>query len=493
MQTDTRTEKIAYNGQEQIDLTELLDDSLRCLKRYWIQFLLIIIVVTAMAVTYFNFTYQPIYSARVTYAVNRTGDTSVDASIARRLSSSVEILSETAEFRREVFSAAGVDTEDDDFYFTSQYTEGANLFTAAVNSESYEHVDAVLESFMKIYPAWADRITGFVELETVDRIQASEEPDNPYSLTDSVSKGVLAGMALVVCLGVLYVQTLHTVRKEKDMKAVTSAGCIALIPETRLKKRSKNRKHQLLISNKRVDWGFKQSVLTVQSRIDLQMEKNNQKVLVVTSTMPQEGKTLISVNLAIAAVQNGKKSLIIDGDMRNPSVGAVLGLEKNLPGLSDYFTGNADADDIIVSSGEISVITAGSLNSGVSGILSDELMCELMVYLRKTYDLIIIDTPPSGLFFFFFILAGYGDTVLYVVRHDMAEIREIREGISPFSENGRLCGYVINRSKGSLSSYGRYGKYGYSRYGRYGKYKRYIKADESSMNTEDSLSTEESE
>ena len=54
MQTDTRTEKIAYNRQEQIDLTELLDDSLRCLKRYWIQFLLIIIVVTAMAVTYFN-------------------------------------------------------------------------------------------------------------------------------------------------------------------------------------------------------------------------------------------------------------------------------------------------------------------------------------------------------------------------------------------------------------------------------------------------------
>ena len=56
MQAETRTERATYDGQGQIDLTELLDDSLRCLKRYWIQFLLIIIVVTAAAVTYFNFT-----------------------------------------------------------------------------------------------------------------------------------------------------------------------------------------------------------------------------------------------------------------------------------------------------------------------------------------------------------------------------------------------------------------------------------------------------
>ena len=68
MQTEIRTERAAYGRQDQIDLTELLDDSLRCLKRYWIQFLLIIIVVTAAAVTYFNFTYQPVYSARVTYS-----------------------------------------------------------------------------------------------------------------------------------------------------------------------------------------------------------------------------------------------------------------------------------------------------------------------------------------------------------------------------------------------------------------------------------------
>src|SRR5699024_1227070 len=120
---------------------------------------------------------------RVTYAVNRTGDAATDASIARRLSSSVGILSETADFRREVFAAAGEGLEEGNFWFTSQYTEGANFFTITVNSDSFEYVDDVLAGLMKVYPSWADQITGFVELETVDRIQASEEPGNPYSLT----------------------------------------------------------------------------------------------------------------------------------------------------------------------------------------------------------------------------------------------------------------------------------------------------------------------
>ena len=71
--------------------------------------------------------------------------------------------------------------------------------------------------------------------------------------------------------------------------------------------------------------------------------------------------------------------------------------------------------------------------------------------------------------------------------YDYASVREIQEGISPFIQNEKLLGYVINQSQGSLSSYGKYGKYGYSKYGHYGKYKRYIKTEEDSMNTEDLL------
>ena len=263
-----------------------------------------------------------------------------------------------------------------------------------------------------------------------------------------------------------------------------------MIPDVKIKKRSKSTKSQLLISKKRIDWGYKQSLLSAQSRLDMQMEKNGQKVLLVSSTLPQEGKSHMSVNLALAALQNDKKTVIIDGDMRNPSVGRMFGFEGKSLGLSDYFEGKADVEEIMIKSGNLSVISAGTKNGGISGIISDSKMQDLMEYLRRNFDFIVIDTPPAGLFSDADILAKYADTVLYVVRYDHASVKEIQEGMSSFIQNNKLLGYVINQSHGSLSSYGKYGKYGYSKYGHYGhygKYKRYIKTAEKEMNTEDSL------
>lgn len=488
MQTEIRTDRNVYSSPEPMDFTEILEDILRCLKRYWIQLLLVLVAAAAVTVAYLNASYKPVYSAKVTYAVNKTGMTENDAALAKRLSSSVAKIYGTYEFQDELFDSIQEKSLDPGkCWISTQYTEGANLFTVTVSSNDFRNVDPVLEAFQQVYPRWADKSNGSVELETVDRVQASQIPDNPYSMIDCAVKGLLVGLVLVAALTFLYAQTLHTVRKEKDMKKVTSKGCIALIPDTKMKKRTNENKSHLLISNKRIDWSFKQSMLSAQSRLDQIMSRQEQKVLLVTSTLPQEGKSLMSVNLALAAVQNGKKTVIIDGDLRNPSVGRVFGFEGKTLGLSDFFDRKADPDEIITRSGELAVIGGGTRTGGVSGIISDEMMEDLMGYLRRVYDFIVIDTPPSGLFSDAAILEKYADTCLYVVRQDMATLHEIQEGIAPFIIENKLAGYLINRSSSSISSYGKYGKYGYSKYGHYGKYKRYIKTTETSMNTEDTL------
>lgn len=488
MQTETRTDRNVYSSPEPMDFTEILEDILRCLKRYWIQLLLVLVAAAAVTVAYLNASYKPVYSAKVTYAVNKTGMTENDAALAKRLSSSVAKIYGTYEFQDELFDSIQEKSLDPGkCWISTQYTEGANLFTVTVSSNDFRNVDPVLEAFQQVYPRWADKSNGSVELETVDRVQASQIPDNPYSMIDCAVKGLLVGLVLVAALTFLYAQTLHTVRKEKDMKKVTSKGCIALIPDTKMKKRTNENKSHLLISNKRIDWSFKQSMLSAQSRLDQIMSRQEQKVLLVTSTLPQEGKSLMSVNLALAAVQNGKKTVIIDGDLRNPSVGRVFGFEGKKAGLSDFFDGKAEPDEIITRSGELAVIGGGTRSGGVSGIIADGMMEDLMGYLRRVYDFIVIDTPPSGLFSDAAILGKYADTCLYVVRQDMATLHEIQEGIGPFIMEDKLAGYLINRSSTSISSYGKYGKYGYSKYGHYGKYKRYIKTTEASMNTEDTL------
>lgn len=485
MQSEKREMTRTYSGQEPIDLMEMLDDYLRCLKRYWLQLLLILIAAAALTMTFLNYSYVPVYSAKITYAVKKTGDTTTDSGLTKRLSSSVATLTKTSEFQDEL--SANMADSADSFWFESQYTEGANLYTITVNSEEFQCVDEVLDAFQKIYPSWVDKSNGTISLEKVDVVQASVTPSNVYGFTDYLLKGILVGIVLAVGLATLYVQMLQTVRKEKDMKKVTSKNCIAMIPAVKLKKRSKGTHSQLLISNKRIDWGYKQSVLSAQSRIDMQMEKNEQKVLLVTSTLPQEGKSHLTANIALAAAQNGKKTVIIDGDLRNPSVSKIYGIDEKKAGLTDYFENKVDVEDIMIEKDNLFVISSGTKNGGISGIISDRMMQDLMLFLRKNFDLIIIDTPPAGLFSDAEIFSKYADSVVYVVGYDYASVREIQEGISPFIQNEKLLGYVINQSQGSLSSYGKYGKYGYSRYGHYGKYKRYIKTEEDSMNTEDLL------
>ena len=193
---------------------------------------------------------------------------------------------------------------------------------------------------------------------------------------------------------------------------------------------------------------------------------------------------MTAVNMALAFAKREKKVLIIDGDLRNPSVGKVLGVEESKKGLVDFFEGGAVLKDIIFSKEGIDVIGSGTKKGDVSRSVPEIRMQDLMLWLRDQYDYIIIDTPPTHLFTDAELLEKYADSVLYVVRYDMAEMNEVKDGITPFIRSGKLLGYVINRSPGGYSTYG---KYGYSKYGHYGKYKKYIDLDESSLNTEDTL------
>lgn len=486
MRTENQNNTERYEDEDAaLDLWELFEDYLRCLKRCWLQLLLVLLTVTTLAVTYFNFTYEPYYEAKITYAVERTGDTVTDAALAKRLSLSLPTVINLRDFKRDLLENIEEETRNENFQITASNTEGSNLFTVYINTNNYENSNILLENFKKVYPEWASETVGTVDLQTADESAADSEPSNPYSLPKSAAKGVLAGIVLCVAIATVYSRVNRTVQRESDMRSVTVKSCVASVPDTKTKKRVSSKREQLLISNKRVDWGFKQSVLAMQSRVERQLEKEEKKVLLVSSTIPEEGKSLLALNLALAFGMRDKKVLMMDGDLRNPTIGCVLGLEEGHPGLSDYFKNGTSMDDIIQTKENLDVITAGTIRGEAAAILSDKPMEALMENLMNWYDYIIIDTPPTGFFTDGVILAGYAEAVLYVVRHDQATIREIREGISAYIQSDKLLGYVLNRKPGGYSAYGKYGKYG--SYGKYSRYKRYAALDETSMNTEDSL------
>lgn len=489
MYTETLNNTEQYEDDEIIlDLSGLFEDYIRCLKRCWLQLLLIFFIVTALGVTYFNISYQPSYEAKITYAVERTGETGTDASIAKRLSLSIPTLTGLNDFRQNLTENITTKSRNENYSFRSVNTEGSNLFTVYLSTNNYKNTNILLENFKKIYPGWASDSAGTVELQIADESQAGKIPSNPYSLPKSAGKGAVAGLAVCFVVATIYVLSSKTVRKESDMKKVTVKSCITVIPDVKLKKRINSQKEQLLITNRRVDWGFRQSILGAQSRIERQMEKENKRVLLVSSTLPEEGKSLLTLNLALAFEQREKNVLVIDGDFRNPSIGKLFGLEEGHKGLSDYFKKGSSLEEVIQTKENIDVICGGSIRNKASSILKKKEMDQLMEILINSYDYIIIDTPPSFLFTDAAMLSEYADTVVYVVRHDKPTTKEIKEGIEPFIRSEKLLGYVINRKPGGYSSYGKYGRYSrYSSYRKYGKYKKYADLDEKIMDTEDSL------
>ena len=484
MQTDTQKKTELYNDDDYIDLGQMAADYLRCLKKYWIHFLLIVIITAVAVVLYFNRSYEPVYVAKITYAVNKTADANVNAFMAKSLSSAVPTVTSTSAFTEELLENMDEEGINGSYAITSAYTEGANLFSISVSSNDYKNANSVLKALEEVYPIWASKSNGTVELQTVDKSEAKDLPVNPYSLPKSLGMGVIAGLAICFVLATWYALTVKTIRKDSDMKKITGKNCISLIPEVKLKKREKSTKEQLLLSNKRIDWGFKQSVLAAQSRIEKQIDGKESRVLLVTSTLPQEGKSVVTVNLAQAFAKRDKKVLIIDGDLRNPSVGKLLNIEENQKGLADFFLEKAGLKEMLTIKEDVSIICGGTKRGEASGVVSEVKMMEMVTYLKRKFDYIFIDTPPTHLFTDAVIFERYADDVLYVVRHDYAESNDIKDGMSPFIRSGKLLGYIINRNPGGFSTYG---KYGYSKYGHYGKYKRYIDLDESSMNTEDSL------
>ncbi|MCD8105501.1 MAG: polysaccharide biosynthesis tyrosine autokinase [Lachnospiraceae bacterium] len=489
MPEQSRNTAQPVNNANVIDLVTLTEDYLRCFRRYWLQFFLLLAIVAVLVTGYYTWSYMPSYEASVTYSLKKTEDVTYDAMVVVRLSDAIPTVVKTKDFTEDLFSQiTNVSSDDYGYTISSDYTEGTTLFTVAVTTNNYQNSNILLDMFRKVYPDWASKAVGTVELQLVDVLYSDETPINIYSPVSSVARGILAGMAVCIAFATLYVFTITTVRKESDLKKITVKSCISLIPDVRIKKRSASTKSTLLITNKHVDWGLKQSLLAAQSRIEKLMEKDGQKVFLMTSSLPQEGKSMVSVNLALAYAEKGKKVLLLDGDMRNPSVLKFFGLQDH-KGLSDYFSSNMVLRDLIVTQSGVDIISGGSIQGAASSLLNEEKMRSLMQYARMAYDCVILDTPPACGFTDADIFSRYADAVVYVVRHDVPTVGEVRDGMDGFIQSKKLLGYLINRNPGGFSTYGKYGKYGkYGSYGyrHYGKYRHYIETEIENEEEEDS-------
>ena len=200
------------------------------------------------------------------------------------------------------------------------------------------------------------------------------------------------------------------------------------------------------------------------------------KVIMVTSSLQGEGKSLTALNLAISLGQTDKKVLLIDCDLRRPRIARLLNM-SNPVGLSNLFIDFSFLDMAIVPHEEYGtdVIFAGDVPPNPAELLSSGRMQKLLTVLRERYDYIILDTPPVDLVVDAALLAPQCDGVLFVVRAEQSERGAVIHAMDQLAYvKANVIGFVFNGvTSETKKGYGKYRYQMYRRYGYHGKYGKY--------------------
>jgi succinoglycan biosynthesis transport protein ExoP len=215
--------------------------------------------------------------------------------------------------------------------------------------------------------------------------------------------------------------------------------------------------------------GFSEAIRTVRTGIVLGSVDRPIKIMAVTSSVPGEGKTTLSTNLALAFGQM-ERVLLVDADMRRPSVAKVMNLPPKSKGLSDVVGGLITLEEGIVNLNDfgIDVLPAGTIPPNPLELLSTVRFQNLLVELAERYDRVIIDTAPTQAVSDSLVLSRLVETMVYVIRADETNVDVVRGGLKRLEQvEAPLMGVVLNRfdaksaSRYSYRAKGYYDYYGY--------------------------------
>lgn len=212
------------------------------------------------------------------------------------------------------------------------------------------------------------------------------------------------------------------------------------------------------------DYNYEEAIKTL--RTNIQFCGSNIRAVFFTSSLPDEGKSDISFALARSLAQIGKKTILIDADIRKSVLVERYHLVQELFGLSQYLSGQKDLEEVIYQTNEenLSVIFAGPYSPNPAELLEEDLCGRMFEALRSYYDYIIVDTPPMG---------NLIDGAVMVIESGAISYRLEQKVKGQLEKYGcRILGVVLN--KVDVQAKGYYGKYGrYGRYKRYDSYKGY--------------------
>jgi polysaccharide biosynthesis transport protein len=314
----------------------------------------------------------------------------------------------------------------------------------------------------------------------VDAARVPTAPSGPNILRN-IAFALALGLSTGIGLAFLLDSMDNTVRTPEQAQVVSALPSLGMIPLGSRSSREIGSRQKMTLASSR-----EAVELVTQSRPRSQMAESYRalrtsllltfaggppKVILITSALPEEGKTTTSVNSAIVLAQKGTRVLLIDADLRRPSIHKTLGMGPKV-GLSNVLTGNATLQQAIIPSTilpDLFILPAGTPPPNPAELLASTKMKSILEELRKQYDHIVIDSPPTLSVTDAVVVSTTADAVVLVIRSGHTTKPALRRARDILLQvNARVCGVLVNAVDLNSPDYYYYyeyqGKYGHGYY-----------------------------
>ena len=378
---------------------------------------------------------------------------------------------------------------------SAEAVEETEIFRVTVTGPNPEEAEAIADAIAYILP---NRISDIIEGTSAKIVDSAVIPSSPSS--PSYPKNIMIGclLGILLTIGVIILRDVFdiTIREEDDISRACNYPVLAAVPNMSTESRGgyyyygsygtkaaqpkpKPRTHAKVdevFVGKKISFIASEAYKLLRTKLQFSFaDERNSRVIGVSSALAGEGKSLTSVNLAYTLSQLDKRVLLVDCDMRKPSLNAKLPIKK-IPGLSSALAGQMDWSDLMQSCGlegeeeAFAVIAAGRNPPNPVELLSSAKMAKVLKQMREVFDYIILDLPPVTEVSDAMAVAKETDGMLLVVRQDYCDHVALGGAVREFEfVNAKILGLVYNCTVDQIAGYGKkYYKRYYRRY--YGKY-----------------------
>lgn len=498
-------EKVTKNNKAVIEI-----DFKRIFKALWSRFWIICVSVILGGIIAFAGTVlliTPKYQSSAMFYVNNNslsvGDasfslTSSDITAAKSLVDTYIVILKSRACLNDVidYSEADLSYGELKSMISAAAVNSTEIFEVVVTSPDPAEAEKLANAIAHILPKRISTIVEGTSASVVDYAVIASRPSSP-SNTKNTFLGMIVG--LLISVGIIVIREILdiTIKTEDDITHCCDYPILAAVPDMMENTKGgyysygggvKESSGKNKIIGDGISFAASESYKLLRTKLQFSfVDEINCPIIGVSSAMAGEGKSLSSINLAFSLSQLEKRILLIDCDMRRPSIGAKLRIQK-APGLSNYLTGQNEMDDVIQrysteSKESFDVIVAGINPPNPIELLSSTTMKNALEVLRERYDYIIVDLPPVGEVSDAMVAAKFVDGILLVVRQDYCNTASLNSAVSQFEFiESRILGVVMNCVSEKSGKYGKkyYKKYYSSYQGSYAAETSKIKRDDKS-------------